>query len=64
MDFVRASHGASSINGSGRFGCRKILDPDFGAEGFHFGDYWRMGLPRDLIVLSVSPPMLMCVWPL
>jgi hypothetical protein len=31
---------------------------------FRFGDYWRMGLPVDLIVVSVGLPMLMWVWPL
>jgi len=35
-----------------------------GPGGFHFGDYWRMGLPVDLIVISVGLPMLMWVWPL
>jgi len=35
-----------------------------GPGGFRFGDYWRMGLPVDVIVVSVGLPMLMWVWPL
>jgi di/tricarboxylate transporter len=35
-----------------------------GPGGFRFGDYWRMGLPLDMIVIGVSLPMLMWVWPL
>ncbi|SDB09729.1 TrkA-C domain-containing protein [Desulfonatronum thiosulfatophilum] len=35
-----------------------------GPGGFHFGDYWRMGLPTDLLVIIVALPMLLWVWPL
>lgn len=35
-----------------------------GPGGYHFGDYWRMGLPLELIVLAVSVPMILWVWPL
>ena len=35
-----------------------------GPGGYHFGDYWRMGLPLELVVVSVSVPMLLWVWPL
>jgi len=35
-----------------------------GPGGFRFGDYWRLGLPMELIVIGVSLPMLMLVWPL
>jgi len=35
-----------------------------GPGGFHFGDYWRMGLPTDLLVVAVSLPTLLWVWPL
>jgi di/tricarboxylate transporter len=35
-----------------------------GPGGFRFGDYWRMGLPVDLIVVSVGLPVLMWAWPL
>lgn len=35
-----------------------------GPGGFRFGDYWRMGLPMDILVLSVSLPLLLCFWPL
>ncbi len=35
-----------------------------GPGGFRFGDYWRMGLPTDLIVLAVSLPLLVWFWPL
>jgi di/tricarboxylate transporter len=35
-----------------------------GPGGFRFGDYWRLGLPIELIVLSVGLPMLLWVWPM
>lgn len=35
-----------------------------GPGGFRFSDYWRMGLPLEAVVLLVSVPMLMLVWPL
>lgn len=35
-----------------------------GPGGYRFGDYWRMGLPLSLLVLVVSLPMILLVWPL
>lgn len=35
-----------------------------GPGGFRFGDYWRMGLPLELLVVAISLPMLLWVWPL
>jgi len=35
-----------------------------GPGGFHFGDYWRLGLPLEVLVVVVSLPMLLWVWPL
>jgi di/tricarboxylate transporter len=35
-----------------------------GPGGFRFGDYWRMGLPTDLLVITVSLPLLVWFWPL
>ena len=35
-----------------------------GPGGFSFGDYWRLGLPMEVIVVAVSLPMLLWVWPL
>ena len=37
-----------------------ILSPG----GFRFGDYWRLGLPMEIIVVVVSVPLLLLVWPL
>jgi di/tricarboxylate transporter len=34
-----------------------------GPGGFAFGDYWRLGLPLELIVVAVSVPLLPMVWP-
>lgn len=34
-----------------------------GPGGYRFGDYWRMGLPLELIVLGVSIPLIPLVWP-
>jgi len=35
-----------------------------GPGGFHFGDYWRLGLALELIVVAVGVPALLWVWPL
>jgi len=35
-----------------------------GPGGYKFGDYWRMGLPLELLVLLVGIPMILLVWPL
>jgi di/tricarboxylate transporter len=35
-----------------------------GPGGFRFGDYWRLGLPLEILVLAVGVPMLLIVWPL
>ncbi len=34
-----------------------------GPGGYRFGDYWRMGLPLEIIVIAVSLPMILVVWP-
>jgi di/tricarboxylate transporter len=34
-----------------------------GPGGYRFGDYWRMGLPLEVIVIVVSIPMILIVWP-
>ena len=35
-----------------------------GPGGFHFGDYWRLGLPLEALVTAISVPLLLLVWPL
>jgi di/tricarboxylate transporter len=34
-----------------------------GPGGYSFGDYWRMGLPLEVVILAVSIPMILIVWP-
>lgn len=34
-----------------------------GPGGYRFGDYWRMGLPLQIIVVVVSIPLIMIFWP-
>ena len=34
-----------------------------GPAGYKFGDYWRVGLPLDLIIIAVAVPLLPVVWP-
>jgi len=34
-----------------------------GPAGYRFSDYWRVGLPLDLIILAVAVPLLPVVWP-
>ncbi|MGE0666606.1 MAG: SLC13 family permease [Sphingomonadales bacterium] len=35
-----------------------------GPGRFRFSDYWRLGLPLELLVIAVSVPVLLVVWPL
>jgi di/tricarboxylate transporter len=35
-----------------------------GPVGFRFGDYWRLGLPLEILLVAVGIPMLLWVWPL
>ncbi|WP_417770525.1 SLC13 family permease [Stappia sp.] len=35
-----------------------------GPGGFGFGDYWRLGLPLEVVVTVVALPLLLLVWPL
>ncbi len=34
-----------------------------GAGGYKFGDYWRMGLPLQIVILLISVPLIPIVWP-
>lgn len=33
-----------------------------GPGGYSFADYWRMGLPLDIIIVCVGVPMILLVW--
>ncbi|MCF6148654.1 MAG: SLC13 family permease [Candidatus Kuenenia sp.] len=35
-----------------------------GPGGYKFGDYWRMGLPLEIIIIAVSIPLILWIWPL
>ena len=35
-----------------------------GPGGYQFSDYWRMGLPLDIIIIAVATPLIVWVWPL
>lgn len=35
-----------------------------GPGGYRFGDYWRMGLPLELLIVALSIPLILVVWPL
>ena len=35
-----------------------------GPGGYRFGDYWRMGLPLEVLVIAIAVPMILLVWPL
>lgn len=36
-----------------------VLEPG----GYEFGDYWRLGLPIELIIVAVGVPLLLVLWP-
>ena len=33
-----------------------------GPGGYRFGDYWRLGLPLEILIVCVSVPMIAWVW--
>jgi di/tricarboxylate transporter len=35
-----------------------------GPGGYRFGDYWRMGLPLEIVIVLVAVPMISWVWPM
>lgn len=35
-----------------------------GPGGYKFGDYWRIGLPLEILVVAVSIPAILVFWPL
>ena len=35
-----------------------------GPGGYRFGDYWRMGLPLEILIVIVAVPTILAVWPL
>ncbi|HKJ62977.1 MAG TPA: anion permease, partial [Hyphomicrobiales bacterium] len=34
-----------------------------GPGGYSFGDYWRLGLPLEIIIVAVAVPLLLFFWP-
>jgi di/tricarboxylate transporter len=35
-----------------------------GPGGYRFGDYWRMGLPLEILIIAVAVPTILWVWPM
>ncbi|MEM7042924.1 MAG: SLC13 family permease [Pseudomonadota bacterium] len=35
-----------------------------GPGGYRFGDYWRMGLPLEVLIIAVAVPTILLFWPL
>jgi di/tricarboxylate transporter len=35
-----------------------------GPGGYKFGDYWRMGLPLEVLIVAVAVPLILWAWPL
>jgi di/tricarboxylate transporter len=34
-----------------------------GPGGYRFGDYWRLGLPLEILLVSIGTPLIPMVWP-
>jgi di/tricarboxylate transporter len=34
-----------------------------GPGGYRFGDYWRVGLPLEILIVAVATPLLPYFWP-
>ena len=35
-----------------------------GPGGYRFGDYWRLGLPLQILVAALAVPLILIVWPM
>jgi len=35
-----------------------------GPGGYRFSDYWRIGLPLEIVIVALATPLLLLVWPL
>ena len=35
-----------------------------GPGGYKFGDYWRMGLPLEVLIIVITVPLVLWIWPL
>jgi len=35
-----------------------------GPGGYRFGDYWRMGLPLEILIVAIGTPLILHFWPL
>lgn len=35
-----------------------------GPAGYHFSDYWRVGLPLEALIVVISVPLILLFWPL
>lgn len=35
-----------------------------GPGGYHFGDYWKMGLPLEILIILTGVPLILFFWPL
>jgi len=35
-----------------------------GPGGYRFGDYWRMGLPLEILIIAIAVPTILLFWPL
>jgi di/tricarboxylate transporter len=33
-----------------------------GPAGYRFGDYWRLGLPLEILIVAVSLPAIVMFW--
>ena len=33
-----------------------------GAGNYHFGDYWKLGLPLEIVIIGVSIPLILIFW--
>ena len=35
-----------------------------GPGGYQFGDFWRMGLPLEILIIVITIPLILWIWPL
>jgi len=47
-----------------KLGSRELCHSWSSPPGYKFGDYWRMGLPLEILVVALGVPVILMFWPL
>ena len=60
LNLVAISASAAFLTPIGHKNNTIILGPG----GYQFSDYWRIGLPLEIMIVAISVPLILVFWPL